>query len=750
MRNQAKRYLSFLMVLAMVFAIFVSVSTPAAAATYVYNWGTREVECTELSDAAEAFYSGIYVFGDMSKTQGGTSQSNAHQSALYGELQSLMQSKHTYQTSYGATRDLYMYTDCQGGGGKISSFYSGKAIGPSWDSGKTWNREHTWPNSKGLGGNDENDIMMLRPTSVSENSSRGNTAYGKSSGYYNPNKESGGSYDVRGDVARIALYVYTRWGNTSKMWGTSGVIENLTVLLEWMEADPVDTWEMGRNDSVQSITGTRNVFVDYPEYAWLLFGQNVPAGITTPSGNAGATGGTNAGEATGSGSSGGTSGGGTTGGGTTGGGTTGGGTTTTPATEMTIAQALAAADNTMIKVTGTVKSIDSQYGWNGTSMSAYIGDDSGNQIYLYKLTSEVKVGQSITVTGKRYTYNGLDEIKDFTSIVINTGSTSGGNTGGTSGGTSGGNTGTTEGTKVTYTFADYTASGTQYAQNETHKLDDTLSVTVNDAHFTEQIRIYKNAAGATWEARNGSAIFVSAKAIQGFALNAGHKADTLKVFGSNDGQNWTLIDEISVASAYADYDVDMNGAQYKYIKLESTEKQIRVASVSVEYVSETVSPNPDSGNGSGSTTDPDNGDGNTTPDGGNNDGNTTPDGGNNGGNNDGNTTPDGGNNNGNNDGNTTPDGGNNNGNNDGNTTPDGGNNDGDNDGNTTPDGGNDGNGEGGDGAEGDNSGSEAGTQAPAADAEPEKVGCGSTLGGGIVVLISTSLAGVAFFRKKED
>ena len=67
-------------------------------------------------------------------------------------------------------------------------------------------------------------------------------------------------------------------------------MENLEVLLKWMEADPVDTWEMGRNDSVQSITGTRNVFVDYPEYAWLLFGRDVPENYTSPSNNAGASG----------------------------------------------------------------------------------------------------------------------------------------------------------------------------------------------------------------------------------------------------------------------------------------------------------------------------------------------------------------------------------------------------------------------------------------------------------------------------
>ena len=118
---------------------------------------------------------------------------------------------------------------------------------------------------------------MLRPTLKAENGSRSNDAFGESSGFYEPDDS------IKGDCARITLYVYTRWGNSQYMWGSSGVIENLSVLLKWMEEDPVDTWEMGRNDAVQAITGTRNVFVDYPELAWHLFGQTLPQYMTTPS-----------------------------------------------------------------------------------------------------------------------------------------------------------------------------------------------------------------------------------------------------------------------------------------------------------------------------------------------------------------------------------------------------------------------------------------------------------------------------------
>ena len=63
-------------------------------------------------------------------------------------------------------------------------------------------------------------------------------------------------------------------------------MESPEVLLEWMKEDPVDTWELGRNDSVQAITGTRNVFIDYPELAFVLFGEEIPSNMDTPSGMA--------------------------------------------------------------------------------------------------------------------------------------------------------------------------------------------------------------------------------------------------------------------------------------------------------------------------------------------------------------------------------------------------------------------------------------------------------------------------------
>ena len=203
-----------------------------------------------------------------------------------------------------------------------------------------WNREHVWPQSLG-GGNTKGggaDLHHVRPSDAGVNSSRGNKKYGNSNNGTakygtNPAKNClGGHYNstyfepldnVKGDVARICLYVYVRWGSD---WGATSitkVFQSVDVLLEWMELDPVDTWEMGRNEVIEDIQGNRNVFIDYPEFAWLLFGEEVPAGMTTPSGK-------------GNSGSGNTSGGNTSGGNTSGGNTSGGNNTpcTHPTTEL--------------------------------------------------------------------------------------------------------------------------------------------------------------------------------------------------------------------------------------------------------------------------------------------------------------------------------------------------------------------------------------------------------------------------------
>lgn len=315
MKKSLAVLMSFVMIVSVLFGLSFASQVTASAAdgntvnyvydgSYVYNWGERGTEATFLSPMAEAFYAeNDIALSELLALNGSSTESSVPSSALYAALHDLMESNHSYVIGYDATRELFRYTDCENSGSPstISSFYSGAAIGPDWDGGDTWNREHTWPNSKGdLAGNGENDIMMLRPAATSENGSRSNKAYGESTGYFNPNI---GSYDLRGDVARIILYQYVRWQctntgssyNPTGIFGTGGIIESQAMLLDWLEADPVDTWELGRNDAVEAITGTRNVFVDYPELGFDLFNETVPTDYTTPSGGADVDGSTGSG-----------------------------------------------------------------------------------------------------------------------------------------------------------------------------------------------------------------------------------------------------------------------------------------------------------------------------------------------------------------------------------------------------------------------------------------------------------------------
>lgn len=257
-----------------------------------YNSGQRDVVATTLSGtSADAYYSGSYEY-DVLSEKSSTEIKNA--------LSTLMKSTHSYISSYDDCHYKANRTDCQNEDGSVSLIYTSYSATMSQWNG--WNREHVWPKSKG--GNNTTgggaDMHHIRPSDAVVNSTRGNKSYGYANGgkaTYGSNPASGvlGGYsstyfepldNVKGDVARIVLYVWVRWGSA---WGADSVTEvfqSVNVLLEWCALDPVDTWELGRNEVIEDIQGNRNVFIDYPEYAWLIFGQEVPTDMVTPSGEA--------------------------------------------------------------------------------------------------------------------------------------------------------------------------------------------------------------------------------------------------------------------------------------------------------------------------------------------------------------------------------------------------------------------------------------------------------------------------------
>ncbi len=292
--------------LLMLFSFLLSLSVPAAATEKQYDYSTaansgqRDETCTTLEGTtADAYYTEDYTYDKLSQLPA--------QDVLEA-LRQLMTETHTYESKYNDCRDKAPYTDCVGGDGTtVSLIYTGFASNMSQYSSKIangWNREHVWP--KALGGFDKegagSDMHHIRPSDQPVNSARANQKYGNveggktaiSAGY--SGKLEGGTYtgtyfepldNVKGDVARICLYVYVRYGGElSKCSDITNVFESVDVLLSWCQLDPVDTWEMGRNEVVGKIQGNRNVFIDYPELAWLIFGKEVPADMVTPSGKA--------------------------------------------------------------------------------------------------------------------------------------------------------------------------------------------------------------------------------------------------------------------------------------------------------------------------------------------------------------------------------------------------------------------------------------------------------------------------------
>lgn len=292
MKSTAKRAISIVLTLAILLSAFAAFSLTSSAATYPYNTGRRNAVCTSLSSQAVSYYATNGTSYEKLSAQKGDT--------LKATLCDLMTKTQTKVTTYAELRTLSIYSDTTAGTtNRMSLLYSNDSISGTWDSGKTWNREHVWPQSRGTFTTSDagSDLHHLRPADSKVNNTRGNLPYGEVqdstpcyeaesgnntlSGYYNQ-KYFEPLDNAKGDVARILLYVYVRWGETN----LSGVCSSTDMLLKWMKNDPVDEWEMSRNDVVEEIEGNRNVFIDYPELAWLIFGKEIPKDMKTPSGKA--------------------------------------------------------------------------------------------------------------------------------------------------------------------------------------------------------------------------------------------------------------------------------------------------------------------------------------------------------------------------------------------------------------------------------------------------------------------------------
>jgi endonuclease I len=187
---------------------------------------------------------------------------------------------------------------------RLINIYSGVSTPSAWDAGVTWNREHTWPDSRGLAGAgpDYTDLHQLRPCNPSVNSSRGNDPFGAGSPttYWDPQPSTNpfftgagngafvpGTND-RGEMARAMFYMDVRYDGTDAQtvdlalvngFPSGNQMGDLAQLVQWHFEDPVNDTERLRNHLIFSnadnplyYQGNRNPFVDRPEFVWALWG----------------------------------------------------------------------------------------------------------------------------------------------------------------------------------------------------------------------------------------------------------------------------------------------------------------------------------------------------------------------------------------------------------------------------------------------------------------------------------------------
>ncbi len=63
-------------------------------------------------------------------------------------------------------------------------------------------------------------------------------------------------------------YLTLSTSTTSSITGIgNGSLGDLDVLLDWHTNDPVDEFEMSRNEKIYEIQGNRNPYIDHPEWA---------------------------------------------------------------------------------------------------------------------------------------------------------------------------------------------------------------------------------------------------------------------------------------------------------------------------------------------------------------------------------------------------------------------------------------------------------------------------------------------------
>lgn len=177
-------------------------------------------------------------------------------------------------------------------------------------------REHSWPHSwmpafPDQEGDEYSDMHNLFPTHQDNaNAVRSNKPLGEVTSQassflgaqYGDDSNGNRVYEPRnqhkGDAARAIFYMSTKWNGTNGTWELPNPIDFITaygqdqdVLKQWHWQDPPDSWEIARNDFIESEQGNRNPFVDSVNWVCYIdfenftyIGEQTTPCTVTPSG----------------------------------------------------------------------------------------------------------------------------------------------------------------------------------------------------------------------------------------------------------------------------------------------------------------------------------------------------------------------------------------------------------------------------------------------------------------------------------
>ena len=180
------------------------------------------------------------------------------------------------------------------GSGNYSQYENGNGT-----QSNSWNREHIWPKSHGFPNQDDiayRDVHNLKPCDRSVNASRGVKDFDNGGNNHDEALSCLTDFDswepadfVKGDVARILFYMVVRYDPGYNYYNETFDLElvdyttpdnfdpilgKLSTLLEWHVLDPVDDFEVNRNEVIYSYQQIRNPFIDHPELVDYIWGEN--------------------------------------------------------------------------------------------------------------------------------------------------------------------------------------------------------------------------------------------------------------------------------------------------------------------------------------------------------------------------------------------------------------------------------------------------------------------------------------------